>query len=148
MVEISPKVEEIGLVDTLNGILAFACKRVQEATGGEYQGFTDWELHRSLHALKANPKFTDTPLRYLDYRSVGDCCHSNALERILFMGGTWGAHHYSISRGRYQITLGIANCNARIESLREEFGDNKVNQLEDMANELIAQNPIYAGLTA
>lgn len=140
MTEASQVREEMGLVDTLNGIIAAVSKKLFDRYG-KPKGFKSGEFIDGIHTLSIIPEFSDYFMD-VDFRNMGnDRWYSSALEDFLFLGGAWGGYDF-VDWG--QIYLYPKRCEKRIENFRKKFGDDAINLLEQMADELIARTPRYS----
>src|SRR3989344_6754062 len=100
---------QIGTVDTLNGILALACARLQDSYQESFAGFTAGELHNGMHSLAIEQRFQEQ-LRHLDFRRSSDGWYSKALDTQISLSMTFGLAHFT---GQYEITTNRRAANSQ-----------------------------------
>jgi len=126
---------QIGLTDTILGLVAIACEKKHKQTGDEYAGFTFGELCDALHDLQHNPQYES--LHHLDFEHLPGGWYSRALETTFFLAGWGGLIQSRVITGRSILTVGSQQAKKRIARLKRDYGDNTMSRLETMADDLI-----------
>ena len=142
MTEIILQQKRWGTVDTLNGVIAFASKKLHEKIR-EPAGFTSLEFTNGIHALQMDPELCEV-FRHVDFRKIGDDYYSSALEDFLFISGVW-ADHQQIGLNKFYFSP--KRYEQEMQTLEKEFSPEALARLELMADRFIANIPRYQSIT-